>query len=104
MFAISAVALANGIKGADFTELPRPRMIRRKWSLANLALCALASGAIVAPLIPVALTLVAPSGLLPNINPYLALAISAAIALTITLMAYRVAIGNARELLAKAEA
>ena len=103
MFTLSAISLANGIKGAEITELPRPRMIRTRWSLVNLALCALASGAIVTPMIPVALSSFAPS-LLPTINPYLALAISAAVALTITLVAYRKALGNARELLANAEA
>jgi hypothetical protein len=103
MLALSAISLANGIKGADFTELPRPRMIRTMWSLINIVLCAVAGLAILAPIVPVALTLVAPAGLLPTIDPYLALAISAAVAITITLAAYRIAIGNARELLAKAE-
>jgi hypothetical protein len=103
MFALSAISLANGIKGADFTELPRPRMIRTKWGIINLVLCAVAGTAILVPMIPFALTSVAPLGLLPTINPYLALAISAAVALAITLVAYRIAIGNAREFLAKAE-
>jgi hypothetical protein len=69
----------------------------------NLVLCAVAGTAILVPMIPLALTSVAPPGLLPAINSYLALAISAAVALAITLVAYRIAIGNAREFLAKAE-
>lgn len=104
MFALSAISLANGIKGADFTELPRPRMVRTEWSLVNLVLCAIAVIVILAPMIPVALTSFAPSGLLPTVDPFLALAISVAVAVTITLVAYRMALRNARELLARAEA
>jgi len=103
MFALSSISLANGIKGADFTELPRPRMIRTKWSLINLLLCGLAGLAILAPQIPVALTLIAPTSLLPTIDPNIALLISAGIALVITLAAYRLATRNAQELLTRAE-
>jgi hypothetical protein len=104
MFAISSISLANGIKGADFTELPRPRMIRTQWSIINLLVCGLAALAVLAPQIPVAITLIAPVSFLPTINPYIALLISAAIALVITIVAYRLATKNAQELLTRAEA
>ncbi len=104
MLALGAISLANGIQGADFTELPRPRMIRTQWSLLNLIFCGLAALAILAPMIPVALTLVAPVNLLPTIDPYLTLVVSGVIASIITFAAYRIALRNARELLAKAEA
>jgi magnesium-transporting ATPase (P-type) len=56
VFALSAVSLANGIKGADFNELPRPRMIRVEWSLINLIACFLGGLAILGPLLPYAIS------------------------------------------------
>jgi len=101
-FALGAVSLANGIKGADFTELPRPRMIRPKWSIINLVTCALTTFVILVPFIPY-LFQFAQSSPIPTMNPYQALAISAVIASIITLVAYRLALRNAREFIAKAE-
>ncbi len=100
MFALSAISLAIGIKGSDFRELPRPRMIRPEWSLVNLIVCFAAALAILAPFIPYLFTVIA---WIPTIDPYQAAATSAAISIVITLIAYRIALGNARELLAKAE-
>ncbi len=106
--AIAAVSLSNGIKGADFTEIPRPRMIRVSWSLINLGFCLVAGIAILVPFLPYALSLVA-SEFFPSLvgigilDPYLALLISAVIAVVLTAIFYRIAINNARELLAKAE-
>lgn len=106
--AIAAVSLSNGIKGADFTEIPRPRMIRVSWSLINLGFCLVAGIAILVPFLPYALSLVA-SEFFPSLvgigilDPYLALLISAVIAVVLTAIFYRIAINNARELLTKAE-
>ena len=102
VFALGAVSLANGIKGADFTELPRPRVIRTKWSLINLVTCALAAFMILVPFIPYVFQF-ASSRLIPTIDPYQAVAISAVVASIITFVAYRLALRNARELIAKAE-
>ena len=101
-FALGAVSLANGIKGADFTELPRPRMIRPKWSIINLVTCALTTFVILVPFIPY-LFQFAQSSPIPAMNPYQSLAISAVIASIITLVAYRLALRNTREFIAKAE-
>jgi hypothetical protein len=38
-FAAGSLSLANGIKGADFNEVPNPRMIRSEWSLINMVCC-----------------------------------------------------------------
>jgi hypothetical protein len=100
MFALSAISLTIGIKGSDFRELPRPRMIRSEWSLLNLLICLAATLAILFPLIPYAFTGIP---LLPTLDPYYATAISAAVSIVITLIAYRIALRNARELLIKAE-
>jgi hypothetical protein len=100
MFALSAISLTIGIKGSDFRELPRPRMIRREWGLFNLVACFVAALAILAPFISYAFTVIAWA---PTIDPYYATAASAVISIVITFAAYRMALRNARELLAKAE-
>jgi hypothetical protein len=107
VFALSAVSLSNGISGADFTETPRPRMIRVEWSFLNLGACLAAGVAILAPFIPYALSSM--SGLIPALlggaflDPFLALGISAVIAIVLAVIFYRIAISNAKELLKKAE-
>jgi len=52
IFALGIISLTNGIVGADFTETPRPRMIRQSKAILNLIACALAGVAILAPFIP----------------------------------------------------
>jgi hypothetical protein len=100
MFALGAISLTIGIKGSDFRELPRPRMIRSEWGFINLIICIAAALAILFPFIPYAFTAIA---WLPTLDPYQATAVSAIISIAITLVAYRIALRNARELLAKAE-
>jgi hypothetical protein len=109
VFALGSVSLSNGIKGADFTETPRPRMIRTSWSLINLAACLLASIAMLAPFLPYVLSSTL-SAFLPSstgwgalLDPYQALVVSAIIATILTVIFYRVALKNAKELLTKAE-
>jgi hypothetical protein len=101
VFALSAVSLANGIKGADFNELPRPRMIRVEWGFINLIACFLSGLAIISPLIPYVL-----SSFIPGIgvlDPYLAVVVSGVVAVVITFVFYRLSLKNAEDLLLKAE-
>jgi hypothetical protein len=102
VFAIGALSLANGIKGADFNEVPRPRMIRAEWSIINLITCAAAGLAVLAPLIPNVLTAVA--GTQFTFLPlYQAIIVSGVIAAVLTVIFYQVALSNAKELLTKAQ-
>ena len=107
VIAIAAVSLSNGIKGADFTEVPRARMIRLSWSLVNLVFCVLAVAAILAPFVPYLLSLM--SSFIPFLagisvlDPFLAVAISGVISIVLTVIFYRIALTNAKELLTKAE-
>jgi hypothetical protein len=104
ILALGALSLASGIKGADFTELPRPRMIRTMWAIINLIVCALAALAILAPIVAYASTRILPFLFVkPLIDLYPAVGISAVIAVIIAFFAYRLALKNARELLSKAE-
>jgi hypothetical protein len=108
VFALGTISLSNGISGADFTETPRPRMIRQSSSLINLVACLLAGVAILAPFFPYALSSTM-STIFPDLtgeallDPLLALVVSAVIAVVLTVIFYRIALKNARELLTKAE-
>lgn len=106
-FAIGATSLSNGISGADFIETPRPRMIRPSASFINLLACLLAGIAILTPFLPYAFSSII-SSVFPGLagltlDPFLALGISAVIAAVLTLIFYRIAVKNAKELLKKAE-
>jgi hypothetical protein len=106
--ALAALSLSNGISGADFTETPRPRMIRQSTAILNFVACSAAGAGILAPFVPYVLSSTLSSfmpslGKLPFLNPYLATALSAVIALILTVIFYRFALKNAREFLKKAE-
>jgi len=106
-FAIGAISLSVGISGADFTETPRVRMIRPSSSFINLLACLLAGVAILVPFFPYALSSILPP-IFPGLSeitldPFLALGVSAVIAFVLTVIFYRIAVNNARDLLAKAE-
>ena len=100
---VGLLSLANGIKGADFNEVPRPRMIRAEWSLINMLACAGAGAAILAPLLPYVLSIFSGGQIAPFFDLYLSIAISGVISAVLTVVFYQLAIGNAKELLAKAE-
>jgi hypothetical protein len=108
IFALGAISLSNGIRGADFTETPRARMIHPSRSLINVGACLLAGIAILAPFFPYALSSML-SEIMPDstgvafLDPLLALVVSAIIAIIFTVIFYRIALKNASELLAKAE-
>jgi len=105
IFALSAVSLVMGIEGADFTEVPRPRMVRPLMSLANMILCLVLAAVIFSPLLLHALTMeyiLIPLSL-PKIDLYVAVSISAVIAVIITFAFYKIALKNAEEFLIKAE-
>ena len=100
-FALGAISFTIGLKGADFNEVPRPRMIRVEWSFISLIACFLSALAILGPLVPNAF-----SGLIPEItalDPYLAVAISGVVAAVLAAVFYQIAVKNAEQLLKKAE-
>ena len=103
VFALGAISLSNGIRGADFTEAPRARMIRPSWSMINLIACLLAGIAILIPFFPYMLSAFVPSLFGFFVDLYQAVIVSAIIAIALTIIFYRVALKSAKELLAKAE-
>ncbi len=96
-----ALSLANGIKGADFTEFPRARMIRPEWSLISFAVNIGVATAVLLPFIPYVISLF--TGIAPFIDLYVSTAISGIIAAVLSVVFYKVAVGNAQELLSKAQ-
>jgi hypothetical protein len=83
-------------------------MIRQKTVYLNLGACALAGLAILAPFFPYVVSSLL-SAFVPNLfggvflDPFLALGVSAVIAVVLAVVFYRIALKKARELLAKAE-
>jgi len=111
VFSLSMVSLSFGIRGADFRELPRPRMIRPLWGLINGIVCLLLALAIISPIIPYGLeiffkSIQAPAAIsisLPESYLYVALSISGVIASVVTYVFHRIAVKNAEEFLLRAE-
>jgi hypothetical protein len=102
-FALGTLSLANGIKGADFTEIPRPRMIRIDWSFINMGACFGAALALIAPLIPYLLFYTDVLGGTPIIGLFEGIVISGVVAVAMTVAFYVLAVNNAKTLIAKAE-
>jgi hypothetical protein len=103
VFTLGSISLSNGIKGADFTEVPRPRMIRPLQSFINLIVCFLVAIAILAPFVPYLLSSFVPGLAQPFMDLYVAVVLSSIIAAVMTLIFYRISVKNAEELLRKAE-
>jgi len=117
IFSLGIVSLSFGIKGADFQELPRPRMIRPLWGLVNIVVCFVLGVAVISPLIPYILNIILRAGQtslsmpvwatslipVPENYLYIALPVSGTIATIITYAFYRIALKNAEELLTRAE-
>ena len=106
IFALGAIGLTFGFKGADFTGTRRQRMIRQEWSLFSFIACTLAGLAIIAPLVPYVLTTIAPSFLTLSMGPVeltVSLIISGVIATIFTAVFYKLNVDSAKELLRKAE-
>jgi len=106
IFALGAVSLGAGIRGADFVEIPRPKMIRRRTVFVNIIVCFVLALVILSPLIPYAVTTVTIIGIplpLPTVDLYVALLISAVISFIITYVFYRIALKNAEHFLIRAE-
>jgi hypothetical protein len=110
IFSLSAISVAFGIKAAE----PRgifgvSKMVKPKWALLGFILCIAIGIAIVAPVIPYALSVFAVAFLptipsLPEYYVYLALLLSGVIAVSMTYLFRRVAVDNAEQLIADPDA
>ncbi|MEM3618376.1 MAG: hypothetical protein QXK47_04805 [Candidatus Bathyarchaeia archaeon] len=106
-FALGMVSLVFGIRGADFQELPRPKMVKPLWGLLNMVACAVVGLMIIGPMITYGFQRIFQSFfvifMLPSYYPYIALPISGIIAFLITYVAYKLALNSAEELLQSIE-
>jgi hypothetical protein len=102
-FSAGSLSLANGIKGADFNEVPRPRMIRPEWSIISLLTCGAVALAVLLPFTPYMISIFAGGPIAAFIDLYVATAISGVLATVLCTIFYKMAVGNARELLKRAE-
>ena len=102
-FSVGLLALACGTAGADFRELPRPRMIRPGWNLIAMFACLAGALLVVMPVLiygmVATLDVVSVGGSISGSLLYAAWLLSAAIALAVGHVAHRVALGNAGKLL-----
>lgn len=103
VLALGALSLSNGIRGAEFTEIPRPRMITLKWSLINIIVCFLAGIAILAPFLPHVISSIIPGLINPFMELYQATIISLITTSILTALFYRLAIKSAKEFLINSE-
>jgi hypothetical protein len=108
VFALGSIGLTFGIKGADFTAARRARMIRQEWSLISLVVCFLSGLAILAPLAPYILSVVASSfisipWIIGPVELAISVLISGVIAAVFTVVFYRINLDSAKELIRKAE-
>lgn len=107
VFALGAIGLSFGFKGADFTVTRRPRMIRQEWSLISLVVCTVAGLVILLPLIPFVIAKLAGSFFsLPPLGVVelaICLTISGVFAAIFTAVFYKINLNSAKELLRKAE-
>jgi len=102
--ALAMVSLESGIRGADFVEIPRPRMIRTWVAFASFILCLITGLVILVPLLPhVAVKMGFPITLAPS-DLYISLIASGLIASVITYISYRLAFKRAKDFLINAEA
>ena len=107
ILALGSMGLLFGFKGADFSVSRRARMIRQKWALISFAACSLAGLAILAPLIPYALSvfglpfLQIPAMGLMELS--ISVIISGIIASVIAVIFYKISLDSSKELLRKAE-
>jgi hypothetical protein len=105
VFALGAVSLNAGITGADFTEVPRPRMVRTLTVFSNGILCLILGSLIVSPLLTseAVLDLIPIPLPLPRIDLSISVAISAVIALVLVFIFYKINLKSAKQFLIKAE-
>jgi len=103
IIALAMVSIESGIRGADFVEIPRPRMIRTGTAITSFVLCLIAGLAILAPLLP---HIAAKTGLtfpLSQFDLYISLMASGLIASVITYIFYRLTLKRTKDFLINAE-
>lgn len=104
ILSLAMVSIESGIRGADFVEIPRPRMIKTWTAITSFIICSVAGLAILAPLFPhVAAKMGIPISL-GQFDLYISLIASGLITSAIAYVFYRLALKRAKDFLVNAEA
>jgi hypothetical protein len=105
VIAVGTAALFCGIMGADFRELPRPRMIRMEWRLFGTLLGAVSGLLVLLPALAYGVVTsfgeILPQGSVDGAYLYAAWLMSGVIALAIGYIFYRISIMNAAKMMAQ---
>jgi hypothetical protein len=104
VFAVGAMGLTFGFKGADFSVTRRARMIRQEWGLISFIACGMAGLGILAPFVPYIIGLfMGSTAATEPLSLIISMVISGIIAIVITAIFHRINLNSASELLRKAE-
>jgi hypothetical protein len=103
LLAVGIVGLTVGLKGPDFSQTRRARMVRQEWSLIGLVIGAVAGLGVLAPLLLTAGFSIFTGGAINPTGLAIAVAISTAISLGISAVAYRINLNLAADFLKKAQ-
>jgi len=103
IIALGMVSIESGIRGADFVEIPRPRMIRTWIAFANFILCLIAGSVTLAPLLPHVAAKIGLPISLAQFDLYISLIASGLIASAITYASHKIALRRAKDFLINAE-
>jgi len=102
--ALAMVSIESGIRGADFVEIPRPRMIKTWTAISSFILCSIIGLTILAPLLPHVVVKMGIPFPLGQFDLYISLIASGLIASVITYIFYRLALKRAKDFLINVEA
>jgi len=103
LLAVGIVALTIGLKGPDFSQTRRARMVRQEWSLIGLVVGAVVGLSVLAPLLLTAGLSIFSGGIINTTSLAIAVAISAAISFSISAIVYRINLGVAADFLKKSQ-
>lgn len=100
---LGMVSLRGGVKGADFTEVPRARLIRPLSAFINMIVCVIIGSIVISPLALYGLARMSSTFSLAPYSLYVALPLTAGVALAVTYIFYRITLKDFQEFLRKAE-
>jgi hypothetical protein len=103
LLSVGIVALTIGLKGPDFSQTRRNRMVRQEWSLIGLLVGGAVGLFVLAPLIVTLGLSLFSGGVISTSNLAIGIVISGAISLVISIVFYRINLGIAADFLRKAE-
>lgn len=100
---LGMVSLRGGVSGADFTEVPRARLIRPLSALVNMVACMIVGLVVISPLALYGVSRISSTFSLASYSLYIAIILTSSIALVVTYIFFRITLKDLREFLRRAE-